>query len=248
MLIGGTEVRTGTRVRLKPTRRADAHDLFYADRLATVKGVFNDVDGAQHVAVALDDDPASDVLEWQGRFLYFHPDEIEVVADSKTLRVLVAGIGNIFLGDDGFGVEVANHIDMDQLAPEVRIGTTIEDYGIRGVHLAYELLNGSDALVLIDAMPLGERPGTVVTFEPDVDAIDASAVDAHSMSPATVLGLLAGLGGQVPRVVIVGCEPLSVDEGIGLSDPVSCAVAPAVDAVCELLTEMYSTAQKEDQP
>ena len=79
MLIGGIEVGNGTHVRLKPSRRADAHDLFYAGRLATVKGVFNDVDGAQHVAVALDDDPASDMLEWQGRFLYFHPDEIEVV-------------------------------------------------------------------------------------------------------------------------------------------------------------------------
>ncbi len=79
MLIGGVRVGSGTRVRLKPSRRADAHDIFYADRLATVKGVFNDVDGAQHVAVALDDDPAADMLEWQGRFLYFHPDEIEVL-------------------------------------------------------------------------------------------------------------------------------------------------------------------------
>ena len=79
MLIAGVEVGTGTHVRLKPSRRADAHDLFYAGRLATVKGVFNDVDGDQHVAVALDDDPAADMFEWQGRFLYFHPDEIEVV-------------------------------------------------------------------------------------------------------------------------------------------------------------------------
>ena len=72
-----------------------------------MKGVFNDVDGDQHVAVTLDDDPAADMFEWQGRFLYFHPDEIEVVA----VKVLVAGIGNIFLGDDGFGVEVVKHID-----------------------------------------------------------------------------------------------------------------------------------------
>lgn len=79
MRIGGIEVGNGTHVRLKPSRRADAHDLFYAGRLATVKGVFNDVDGDKHVAVALDDDPASDMLEWQGRFLYFHPDEIEVL-------------------------------------------------------------------------------------------------------------------------------------------------------------------------
>ncbi|MEP7113602.1 MAG: hypothetical protein ABI862_10080 [Ilumatobacteraceae bacterium] len=79
MRIGDVEIGSGSHVRLKPSRRADAHDLFYAGRLATVKGVFNDVDGAQHVAVALDDDPAADMLEWQGRFLYFHPDEIEIV-------------------------------------------------------------------------------------------------------------------------------------------------------------------------
>ena len=77
--IGGVDVGSGTRVRVHPSHRADAHDLFYAGRLATVKGVFNDVDGDQHVAVALDDDPAADLLEWQGRFLYFHPDEIEVL-------------------------------------------------------------------------------------------------------------------------------------------------------------------------
>ncbi len=77
--IGGVEVGNGTRVRLHPLHRADAHDLFYADRLATVKGVFNDVDENRHIAVVLDDDPASDELEWQGRFLYFHPDEIEVL-------------------------------------------------------------------------------------------------------------------------------------------------------------------------
>jgi hypothetical protein len=79
MRIGAVEVTGGTRVRLNPSRRADAHDLFYAGQMATVKGIFNDVDGDQHVAVTLDDDPASDILEWQGRFLYFHPDEIEVV-------------------------------------------------------------------------------------------------------------------------------------------------------------------------
>ena len=243
MRIAGVVVGSGTRVRLKPSRRADAHDLFYAGRLATVKGVFNDVDGAQHLAVVLDDDPASDMLEWQGRFLYFHPDEIEVLTDTSTQRVLVAGIGNIFLGDDGFGVEVVKHIDSSDLPT----GTTVTDFGIRGVHLAYELLEGYDALVLIDAMPLGEPPGTVAIFEPDIDDIDPAGVDAHSMNPAVVLGLLAGLGGNVPKVVIVGCQPLTLDEGIGLSEPVAAAVIPAAETVRRVLTDMYSTAQKEIQ-
>jgi hydrogenase maturation protease len=245
MLIGDVEVGAGTRVRLKPTRRADAHDLFYDGRLATVKGVFNDVDGAQHVAVALDDDPATDMFEWQGRFLYFHPDEIEVLDTGTAPRVLVAGIGNIFLGDDGFGVEVINHIDTWAFPAVVRQHVTVADFGIRGVHLAYELLEGYDALVLIDAMPLGEEPaGTVVTFEPDVDSIDATSVDAHSMSPAVVLGLLNGMGGTVPKVVVIGCQPQSIDEGIGLSEPVSAAVAPAVDALHQVLADIYSPVQK----
>ena len=237
--IGDVDVGSGTRVRLRPSHRADAHDLFYAGRMATVKGVFNDVDGERHLAVAIDDDPAAGELDWQGRYLYFHPDEVEVIADTDTAtpRVLVAGIGNIFLGDDGFGVEVVKHIDTRGLPDSV----SVADFGIRGVHLSYELLDGYDALVLIDAMPLGEPPGTVVTFEPDVDAVDPSSVEAHSMSPAVVLGLLAGLGGQVPRVVVVGCQPLSVDEGIGLSDAVASAVAPAAETVRHVLDDIFST-------
>jgi len=239
--IGGVEVGSGTRVRLNPSRRADAQDLFYAGRLATVKGVFNDVDGDQHVAVALDDDPASDMLEWQGRFLYFHPDEIEVLPKFET--VLVAGIGNIFLSDDGFGVEVVKHIAADT----VPAGVTVADFGIRGVHLALELLDGYDALVLIDAMPLGEPPGTVITFEPDVESIDPTSVDAHSMSPAVVLGLLAGMGGHIPRVVVIGCQPLTIDEGIGLSEPVAAAVGPAAEAVVRVVRDIHSNPQKELQ-
>ncbi|MEP7047782.1 MAG: hydrogenase maturation protease [Ilumatobacteraceae bacterium] len=248
MWIGGVEVGSGTHVRLRPSRRADAHDLFYAGQLATVKGVFNDVDGDQHVAVALDDDPASDMFEWQGRFLYFHPDEIEVLEQPRRSRVLVAGIGNIFLGDDGFGVEVIKHIGATASDAGLHDGVTVADFGIRGVHLAFELLEGYDVLVLIDAIPLGEAPGTVVTFEPDVESIDPSTADAHSMSPAVVLGLLAGMGGELPHVIIVGCQPLTLEEGIGLSQPVSDAIAPAVKAVHRVLDDIFSPAQKELQP
>ncbi len=96
-------------------------------------------------------------------------------------------------------------------------------------------------------MPMGERPGTVAIFEPDVGSVDPTSVDVHSMSPAVVLGLLAGMGGHVPRVVVVGCEPLTVEEGIGLSEPVAAAVAPAVDTVRRVLTDIYSNAHKELQ-
>ncbi|HZY08767.1 MAG TPA: hydrogenase maturation protease, partial [Ilumatobacteraceae bacterium] len=85
---------------------------------------------------------------------------------------------------------------------------------------------------------------TVVTFEPDVDSIDSATVDAHSMSPAVVLGLLSGMGGNVPKVVVIGCQPQSIDEGIGLSEPVSAAMAPAVDALHQVLADIYSPVQK----
>ena len=104
------------------------------------------------------------------------------------MKILVAGIGNIFLGDDGFGVEVAARLAGAEL-PE---GVRVEDFGIRGVHLAYELLDGYDALVLVDAVPMGEPPGTVAIIEPDpVEPTWANpaapAMDAHSMNPAVVL-------------------------------------------------------------
>jgi hydrogenase maturation protease len=156
------------------------------------------------------------------------------------MKVLVAGIGNIFLGDDGFGVEVANRL-LHTPAPE---GVRIEDFGIRGVHLAYELLDGYDTLVLVDALPMDEPPGTVAIVEPDVASLVAASeasgttVDAHSMNPAVVLGMLTGMGGSVGRVVIVGCEPASIEETIGLSAPVEAAVDRGVQAVHDLLDEL----------
>ena len=142
------------------------------------------------------------------------------------MKTLVAGIGNIFFGDDAFGVEVARELG-------------IADYGIRGVHLAHELLDGYDALVLIDALTMGEAPGTVSVFEPDVDSLETSStLEAHAMNPAVVLGLLRRLGGEMPHVVVVGCEPLVIAEGIGLSPPVAAAVAPAAAAVRQLVAEL----------
>jgi hydrogenase maturation protease len=151
-------------------------------------------------------------------------------------RVLVAGIGNIFLGDDAFGVEVATRLAA-RPQPE---GVRVVDFGIRGLHLAYELLDGWDVLVLVDALPFGDAPGTLAVLEPDrpepPDPGDdvAPDVDAHSMGPGVVLGMLAGLGGSVERILVVGCQPADVSEGLGLSDAVAAAVDPAV-ALCEQL-------------
>jgi hydrogenase maturation protease len=150
------------------------------------------------------------------------------------VKTLVAGIGNIFFGDDGFGVEVANRLAEHPLPDGVHLG----EYGIRGVHLALELLDGYDALVLIDAVPLGEPPGTVTLIEVDMDDVvsDGDAgIDAHTMTPAAVLGALAHFGGRVDRVLVVGCQPEAVAEGIGLSPAVAAAVEVAVDEVLHVL-------------
>jgi hydrogenase maturation protease len=167
-----------------------------------------------------------------------------------TRRVLVAGIGNIFLGDDGFGVEVVNRLT----TRDVPDGVKVADFGIRGVHLAYELLDGYDALMLVDAMPMGDAPGTLAVIEPgplpspaDGDDV-APVVDAHSMNPGVVLGMLAGLGGSVERIVIVGCEPANLEEGIGLSQPVADAVDRAVGLCEDVLAELLEPAGKEYRP
>ena len=153
--------------------------------------------------------------------------------------VLVAGVGNVFLGDDGFGVEVARRLAAEDLPPGVKVA----DFGIRGVHLAYELCDGYELAILVDAVPRGEEPGTLYVIEPeppgDPDPDDAPPLDAHGMDPGAVLSLLGILGGHVDRVLVVGCEPAVADERMGLSAPVAAAVDPAVTLVQELINEHH---------
>lgn len=164
---------------------------------------------------------------------------------SSANKVLVAGIGNVFLGDDGFGVEVVRRLEGKPM-PE---GVKLVDFGIRGIHLAYELMNGYDTLVLIDALKRGEEPGTVTLFEPEIEIESEETrmpmMDAHGMDPATVLGMLADLGGKVNRIVLVGCEPATVEEQMGLSEPVVAALDEAVAVVMRLITEASSGAREE---
>jgi hydrogenase maturation protease len=149
-------------------------------------------------------------------------------------RVLVAGIGNVFLGDDGFGVEVVRRLAAEQL-PD---GIDVVDYGIRGVHLAYDLLDGRYAtLVLVDALPLDEPPGTLAVLEVPPGASGAATVDGHAMNPAVVLAALRGLGGEPPRVLVVGCRPAVLDEGMQLSAPVAAAVEEAAHLVARVARE-----------
>ena len=167
-----------------------------------------------------------------------------------TARVLVAGIGNIFLGDDGFGAEVARRLATASLPEWVQVA----DYGTSGMHLMYDLADGFDTVILIDAAPRGGEPGAVYLLELDPaeqratqgDAEPAALnpfFDAHGMQPDVVLGMLGVLGGQTHRILVVGCEPASTDYGIGLSEPVAAAVDTAVTMVTDLVSA--STARPE---
>lgn len=149
-------------------------------------------------------------------------------------RILVAGIGNLFLGDDGFGPEVVRRLvepGQEPMSSDVRV----VDYGIRGMHLAYDLLDGYAALVLVDAMPFDGAPGDIRVLQVGPDDVGDGELDAHGMDPVAVLAGLKALGGTPPPTYVVGCRPLSVEEGIGLSAPVAAAVPTAVDTVRHLL-------------
>lgn len=150
-------------------------------------------------------------------------------------RVLVAGVGNLFLSDDGFGPEVARRLLGERRLPEQ---VRVVDYGIRGMHLAYDLLAGYDALVLVDAIPGGDEAGRVTVLEVGPDELGTGELDAHGMDPVAVLANLERLGGSLPRTYVVGCTPQALAEGIGLSEPVEAAVPVAMDLVRRLVSDV----------
>lgn len=157
-------------------------------------------------------------------------------------RILIAGIGNIFLGDDGFGCEVLKQLQKRTWPDNVRL----VDFGIRGFDLTYALLDGYDLTIFVDATPRGGLPGTIYTIEPtldDLDALDANAsmVETHGMKPMRVLGLAKSMGGQFKKILLVGCEPetLGPEEGaMGLSAVVQLSVAKAVRVIETLVVKM----------
>lgn len=155
-----------------------------------------------------------------------------------TARILVAGIGNIFLGDDGFGPEVMRHV-VGQVPGASKDGVHPVDYGISGMHLAYDLLEEWHALVLVDALPDRGTPGTLHIFEADHETLSSTAgLEAHSMDPAAVFATLRALGGTAPKTIVIGCEVENIEEGMGLSDPVAAAVPVAVAAVYDVLADL----------
>ena len=158
-------------------------------------------------------------------------------------HILVAGIGNAFLGDDGFGGRVAQQLG-ERTLPE---GIEVHDFGTGGLDLAYEVMRGYDALVLVDISRQGEPPGTLYVMEPDEEGIeggieDGMALDPHAMDPESVLKFVKAVGGWPGKVVVVACEPTEVGEmGWGLSPPVEDAVGRAVDVVLEQVDELCTS-------
>jgi hydrogenase maturation protease len=156
-------------------------------------------------------------------------------------RILVAGVGNIFLGDDGFGVEVVRRLAGRDL-PE---GVEVADFGIRGMDLAYALQDDYEAVVFVDATPRGERPGTVYLIEPEIEEDGEVTLDTHGMDPVKVIQLARALGARPTRTLVVGCEPQVVVSGedyddmlMELSEPVRAGVEEAVRLVVSLVEEI----------
>jgi hydrogenase maturation protease len=243
--VSGVEVGRGSRVVLRPRAGADIFDQAIAGKVAVVDRVDEDMEGLVQLAVVVEDDPGRDMgeLRQPGHRFFFSPDEVEPLAGQKqpAVRVLVAGIGNVFMADDGFGVEVARRL----AGREWPAGVDVADFGIRGMDLMYALGEGYDAAVFVDAVPRGEPPGTLSLLEPDLErGAGPAMLDAHGMDPVKVLALARQIGDVPSRILVVGCEPLvrmtgDEDELVGeLSEPVRAAVPAAVEMVESVLEDL----------
>jgi hydrogenase maturation protease len=243
--VDGVELRSRSRVRLKPRPGGDIFDVALAGRTAVIEGIDQDMEGNVRLAVVVEDDPGRDLGERRqpGHRFFFELGEVEPLGDAPPpatpiRRILVAGIGNVFLGDDGFGVALAGRLARRALAP----GVDVVDFGIRGMDLALAL-DDYGAAVLLDATPRGGTPGTLYVIEPEVDDEEA-APDAHGMDPVRVLALAKAMGATPPRTLVVGCEPktrmTADDEEIvaALSEPVRAALDEAVRLVESVLDEL----------
>jgi hydrogenase maturation protease len=252
--ISGVEVSTGSRVRLHPRPGGDVMDIALSGQTATIECIEQDYEGKQHVCVVLDDDPGKDMglLRQPGHRFFFDAEEVEPLSPHELPHaapvqptILVAGIGNIFLGDDAFGVEVVRRLATRNLPAAARVA----DFGIRGFDLAYALQDGYETTILVDACPHGEAPGTLYVIEPDLKSIDdleaaPAVVEAHSMNPMNVLRMARAMNIELKNVLLVGCEPetLGGEEGqMGLSASIEAAVEAAVELVESLIEKVLGS-------
>jgi hydrogenase maturation protease len=243
--VDGVAVGRGTRVVLRPRGGGDVFDRAIAGQVAVVEQIHQGLDGGVQLAVVLEEDPGRDLGEKRqpGHRFFFSPGDVEPLGGQSlpATRVLVAGIGNVFMADDGFGVEVARRL----AGREWPAGVDVADFGIRGMDLMYALGEGYDAAVFVDAVPRGDPPGTLSLIEPNLESGDGPAMlDAHGMDPVKVLALARQIGDVPSRILVVGCEPLvrmtgDEDELVGeLSEPVRAAVPAAVEMVESVLEDL----------
>jgi hydrogenase maturation protease len=248
--VDGVTLSKGAGVILRPRAGGDIFDLALQGRRAIIESIEQDYEGKLHLAVILEEDPGKDLgaLRQPGHRFFFTPDEVEPcsqTSETATVRhgapkILVACIGNIFLGDDAFGIEVARQLAARTLPDNVRL----RDFGIRGYDLAYSLLEADDLVILVDACPRGQAPGTVYVIEPELGEAAApttlAALDAHTMNPVAIIRLAQSMGPISKRILLVGCESATLggEEGaMGLSEPVSQAVIEAVSVIERLIAE-----------
>ncbi len=251
--VAGVVVRAGDRVRLCPRERGDIMDIALRGQSATVEAIEQDYEGKMHVCVVLDDDPGRDLglLRQPGHRFFFDSTEIEPLPDvagekkrsAQKPVILIAGIGNIFMGDDAFGVEVVKRLLARQLPEQVRI----VDFGIRGLDLVYALQDGYDTTILVDACQQGRPAGTVYVIEPDLSdggpAASQSMVDAHGMDPMIVIRMAQAMNAPLKRLLVIGCEPetLGGEQGqMGLSSPVEAALDEAVAVVEDVVNRILN--------
>ena len=162
------------------------------------------------------------------------------MTSQRLRKILIAGVGNAWLRDDGFGGEVARKLEQREL-PE---GVAVMDVGTGGLDLAYEVMRGYDALVVLDVSRQGGGPGTLYVMEADEDSVqgaidDGDVINPHAMDPQTVLRFVKSIGAWPGRVIVIACEPADVEEmGWGLSDQVKEAVERAVELVVETIEEL----------
>jgi hydrogenase maturation protease len=248
--IAGMEVKTGSYVRLHPRAGGDIMDIALAGQIAVIEAIEQDYEGKNHVCVVLENDPGKDMgmLRQPGHRFFFDAEEVEPlmsheISTGPSIRkpkILVAGIGNIFLGDDAFGVEVVRRLATRNLPDTVRL----TDFGIRGFDLAYALQDGYETTILVDACPRGEPAGTLYVIEPDLKAAEGEEleqVEAHAMNPDSVLRMARAMNIEVKNLLLVGCEPetLGGDEGqMGLSATVEASVDEAVKLVESLIKDV----------
>jgi hydrogenase maturation protease len=254
--VGGRVLRPGSRVRLHPRADGDLLDTALAGRSAVIEGIDEDDTGAAHVAVIVDDDPGRGLgsTRHPAHRFFFAPWELEPLEQDEgsapQRRVLVAGIGNLFLGDDGFGAVVAQRL----LERKQTAGVEVVDFGIRGMDLAYALGQFYHAAILVDALPGGGVPGVLVVMEAQTEGEAAPNLDGHRMDPLSVLRVARSLGPLPGQILIVGCRPQEISEewhpetAMSLSAPVAAAVEKAADLVEQLAAQLAAAPCQQNSP